>query len=304
MKRNIKSHDAYYKSCMDKEPIFKGFLRMHFPCHVKQGIHLEDTESVPTVFATQDQERVADKVYRIPMRDGGVLYPLCEQQTEPEPMVSRVYTYAGGIAQLHVDGTSSNAPMRIYPLLFYTGGMPYRHSLNVLGPFLFRDRVHQRQADIHLVNVGNLSDSWLLSHGMAGLFQVIMKYVARDSRLDEILISLKPYLADAYGRPTGRSFLVETFTYCLYCGQGDTERVKLLVEEILNREDKETVMTMAQSLRLKGRQEGRQEGQQEGRQKERHSIARKLLAAGVDAKVVAQTTGLSPAELQQRPRRS
>ena len=52
----------------------------------------------------------------------------------------------------------------------------------------------------------------------------------------------------------------------------------------------------------KGRSEGRLEGHSEGRSEERregmYRVAKKLLAAGVDLALIADTTGLSQADLQ------
>ena len=49
--------------------------------------------------------------------------------------------------------------------------------------------------------------------------------------------------------------------------------------------------------RKKGRREGRLEGRQEGRKEISHSIALKMLASGLDPKMVMELTGLSPEEL-------
>ncbi|MFX7461645.1 ISNCY family transposase, partial [Acinetobacter baumannii] len=68
---------------------------------------------------------------------------------------------------------------------------------------------------------------------------------------------------------------------------------------------KELLMTIAEWLeekgRKKGRKEGRQEGLQEGLQEGRreisHSIALKMLACGLEPKMVMELTGLSQEEL-------
>ena len=56
---------------------------------------------------------------------------------------------------------------------------------------------------------------------------------------------------------------------------------------------REEMMTVAEQLRLEGRQEGRQEGRSE-RDRE---IARNLLAIGLDRASIEHATGLSNAEL-------
>jgi len=56
---------------------------------------------------------------------------------------------------------------------------------------------------------------------------------------------------------------------------------------------REEMMTVAEQLRLEGRQEGLQEGVQKGRRE----IARNFLALGVDRTTVERATGLSHTEL-------
>ena len=48
----------------------------------------------------------------------------------------------------------------------------------------------------------------------------------------------------------------------------------------------------------KGRQEGREEGREEGRRAEKLAIVRSMLAKGLDLSVIAETTGLSEAEIE------
>ncbi len=68
-------------------------------------------------------------------------------------------------------------------------------------------------------------------------------------------------------------------------------------------------MTVAEQLEARGRKQGleqgrqegeafgRQEGRQEGQQEARLTIAKKMLAAGLDTTLISETTGLSEAEL-------
>lgn len=60
---------------------------------------------------------------------------------------------------------------------------------------------------------------------------------------------------------------------------------------------KEQLMTIAEWLEEKGRAEGLEKGLQEGRQVEARSIARKMLASGLEPQLIADLTGLTPEEL-------
>lgn len=56
-------------------------------------------------------------------------------------------------------------------------------------------------------------------------------------------------------------------------------------------------MTIAEWLEEKGRKKGRKEGRLEGRKENSRSIALKMLASGLDPKMVMELTGLSQEEL-------
>lgn len=64
---------------------------------------------------------------------------------------------------------------------------------------------------------------------------------------------------------------------------------------------KEQLMTIAEWLEEKGRAEGLEKGLekglQEGRQVEARSIARKMLASGLEPSLITDITGLTPEEL-------
>ena len=58
-------------------------------------------------------------------------------------------------------------------------------------------------------------------------------------------------------------------------------------------------MTMAEQLKLIGRQEGIQQGIQEGKLATLQNVAQAMLARGLDSDIITEITGLSHDELQQ-----
>ncbi|ATW33677.1 MULTISPECIES: RpnC/YadD family protein [Candidatus Williamhamiltonella] len=77
--------------------------------------------------------------------------------------------------------------------------------------------------------------------------------------------------------------------------EGNATNPMEFITEIAKKSEKYegTLMTMAQALR----QEGRQEGIQKGKAESARTIARQLLANGVDRAIVKMSTGLSDAEM-------
>ncbi|ACQ67803.1 hypothetical protein BJP41_04030 [Candidatus Williamhamiltonella defendens] len=81
--------------------------------------------------------------------------------------------------------------------------------------------------------------------------------------------------------------------------EGNATNPMEFITEIAKKSEKYegTLMTMAQALRQEGRQEGIQEGIQKGKAESARTIARQLLANGVDRAIVKMSTGLSDAEM-------
>ena len=80
---------------------------------------------------------------------------------------------------------------------------------------------------------------------------------------------------------------------------GSTEKPGPLIRELAKQSPrhKELMMTIAEWLEEKGRKKGRKEGRLEGRKENSRSIALKMLASGLDPKMVMELTGLSQEEL-------
>ena len=86
---------------------------------------------------------------------------------------------------------------------------------------------------------------------------------------------------------------------------GETQDVQTLLSTLAQRVPKhgEKLMTMAEALKLIGRneglQQGIQQGIQEGQRAARLEIARQMVRKGLDSSTILEMTGLSKDELQQ-----
>jgi predicted transposase/invertase (TIGR01784 family) len=83
-------------------------------------------------------------------------------------------------------------------------------------------------------------------------------------------------------------------------------RTNLESRNQLTQEDEELIMQLSetylkrrQEWKAEGLEEGRQEGRQEGQQLALRSVAVSLLQEGVEATIIAKTTGLSIAAVEQ-----
>jgi len=62
-------------------------------------------------------------------------------------------------------------------------------------------------------------------------------------------------------------------------------------------EHEERFMTVAEQLEARGREQGLKQGLQQGWQEAQLSIAKKMLSAGIDIALIAQTTELTEDEI-------
>lgn len=129
------------------------------------------------------------------------------------------------------------------------------------------------------------------------MLELLQKHI-RQRDLAELQPMLITLLAQGYLTENQINTLI---SYMLQAGT--TEKPGPLIRELAKQSPrhKELLMTIAEWLeekgRKKGRKEGRQEGLQEGRREISRSIALKMLACGLEPKMVMELTGLSQEEL-------
>lgn len=142
-----------------------------------------------------------------------------------------------------------------------------------------------------------MPDNHILRHQRMAMLELLQKHI-RQRDLAELQPMLITLLAQGYLTENQINTLI---SYMLQAGT--TEKPGPLIRELAKQSPrhKELLMTIAEWLeekgRKKGRKEGRQEGLQEGRREISRSIALKMLACGLDPKMVMELTGLSQEEL-------
>lgn len=142
-----------------------------------------------------------------------------------------------------------------------------------------------------------MPDNHILRHQRMAMLELLQKHI-RQRDLAELQPMLITLLAQGYLTENQINTLI---SYMLQAGT--TEKPGPLIRELAKQSPrhKELLMTIAEWLeekgRKKGRKEGRQEGLQEGRREISRSIALKMLACGLEPKMVMELTGLSQEEL-------
>lgn len=138
-----------------------------------------------------------------------------------------------------------------------------------------------------------MPDNHILRHQRKAMLELLQKHI-RQRDLAELQPMLIRLLAQGYLTENQINTLIR---YMLQAGS--TEKPRPLIRELAKQSPrhKELMMTIAECLEEKGRKKGRKEGRLEGRKENSRSIALKMLASGLDPKMVMELTGLSQEEL-------
>ncbi|TNH41429.1 Rpn family recombination-promoting nuclease/putative transposase, partial [Photorhabdus luminescens] len=161
--------------------------------------------------------------------------------------------------------------------------------------------------DFPLVDITVIADDEIMKHRRMAVLELLQKHI-RQRDLADLLEQLVTLLLEGY---TTQEQLVSVINYMLQTGESHNPAALLNTLALRVPQHEETLMTIAEKLRLEGEQRGIQKGiqlgeqrgiqlgEQKGRKEEAIKIARTMLANGLDRTTVMKMTGLSEDELAQ-----
>ncbi len=313
MKTPTSIHDGLFKSFLTVPETAKDFLNIHLPAHIKQICDL-DTLQLQSGSFLEDElvPYYSDVLYSMKTESGvGYVYALIEHQSSPDKhMGFRMMKYAIAAMKQHLDAGNETLPL-VVPLLFYHGKTsPYPYSTNWLDEFESPEIAKALYSqDFPLVDVTVMPDDEIIQHKRVALLELVQKHVRQRDLLDftDTLVTL---LLERLITTNQLDSLVE---YLLRVGETSNleDLMRTLAQQVPEHEER--FMTVAEQLEARGREQGlkqglkqgrqegeafgRQEGRQEGQQEAKLTIAKKMLAAGLDKSLISETTGLSEKEL-------
>ena len=276
-------HDSLLKRFLRDSETARDFLDIHLPPALRQlcdlsTLHLESGSFV------EDNLRASYS---------DILYSLQTSKGEG-------YIYV--VMQHHLDAGNKTLPL-VIPMLFYHGTIsPYPFSLCWLDEFPPDSPAKQLYLGAFpLVDVTDIPDDAILQHRRIALLELVQKHI-RQRDLSHILQQLVEVVLMGY---TDHQQFKTLFTYMsLHGNSADPDNfIDQLVERLPQYED--TLMTIAEYLKQKGREEGKQrwlqeglnEGLQAGEHREACRIALMMLENGMDTETVLRMTRLSADEL-------
>ena len=284
-------HDAIFRQMLAQKEVARDFLQLYLPAQFLSICDLNTLQLASGSFIEEDlRSSYSDILYSLQTQHGaGYIYALIEHQSSPDKLMAfRLMRYT--------------LPL-VVPILFYHGTVsPWPHTLNWLQLFDYPELAGALYGgDFPLVDLTVMPDNHILRHQRMAMLELLQKHI-RQRDLAELQPMLITLLAQGYLTENQINILI---SYMLQAGT--TEKPGPLIRELAKQSPrhKELLMTIAEWLeekgRKKGRKEGRQEGLQEGLQEGRREISRsialKMLACGLEPKMVMELTGLSQEEL-------
>lgn len=285
----------------------RDFLDIHLPPALRKLCDLNTLQLASGSFIEDDlRPYYSDVLYSLTTGNGdGYVYCLIEHQSTPDKhMAFRLMRYAIAAMQRHLDAGHKTLPL-VIPVLFYQGKVsPYPYSMSWLDEFETPEYARTLYGEnFPLVDITIIPDDEIMQHRRMAILELLQKHI-RQRDLTELLDQLTTLLL---GGNTTQEQLISVISYMLQAGESRDPAA--LINTLASRvpQHEETLMTIAEKLRLEGEQRGIQKGLQLGEQKgcqegEREAalkIARTMLDSGLDRTLVMQMTGLTETELQQ-----
>ncbi|UHM93663.1 Rpn family recombination-promoting nuclease/putative transposase [Rahnella victoriana] len=313
MKKNTTPtlHDAVFKQFLTHPETARDFLDIHLPPALRKLCDLNTLQLASGSFIEDDlRPYYSDVLYSLKAGNGeGYVYCLIEHQSTPDKhMAFRLMRYAIAAMQRHLDAGHKTLPL-VIPVLFYQGKVsPYPYSMSWLDEFETPEYARTLYGEnFPLIDITIIPDDEIMQHRRMAILELLQKHI-RQRDLTELLDQLTTLLL---GGNTTQEQLISVINYMLQAGESRDPAA--LINTLASRvpQHEETLMTIAEKLRLEGEQrgiqkglqlgeqKGRQEGRQEGEREAALKIARTMLASGLDRAMVMQMTGLSETELAQ-----
>ncbi len=282
-------HDAAFRQFLTQPEIARDFMEIHLPPELRAICDLSTLKLESGSFVEDDlRQYFSDVLYSLKTTAGedGYIHVLIEHQSTPDKhMAFRLIRYAIAAMQRHLDAGHKKLPL-VIPVLFYTGKRtPYPYSTNWLREFYDPELAGKLYtAEFPLVDVTVIPDNEIMGHRSMAALTLLQKHIwQRD--LAELTDKLATILL-------GEASDAEAF-------------VRELALRVPQHEDE--LMTIAQQLEQKGIEKGIEQGIEKGIEKGRQegvlegklTVARAMLANGIDHDSVMKMTGLTVEDLAQ-----
>ncbi len=306
MKKTLSHHDSLFKKFLGDITIARDFLQIHLPENLRKLCDFSTLAMESGSFIEPDlRSQCSDMLYSMKTTAGHDSYVYCviEHQSRPEKLMAfRLLRYAVAAMQRHLEQGNDTLPV-VIPMLFYQGKTsPYPYSTHWFDCFADPELAKSVYMQAFpLVDVTAIPDEEIVTHRHVALMELVMKHIhTRD------MLELSQEIASLLNQWVLQPELFRGLI-CYIVERGNTSDAKQFLHQIAEKatDYREVVMTIAEQLRQEGEKQGiekgihlgEQRGIEKGRQESAITIARQLLANGVDRAIVKMSTGRSDAEI-------
>lgn len=283
-------HDALAKYCLSNLSVARDFLEAHLPGAVQECCNFNTLAIEPGSHIDEIlKQRCSDILYSLEINDSpGYVYCLIEHQSKAEKLMPfRMLSYQVAIMQRHLDQGYDQLPL-VIPLLLYHGRCsPYPYSVKLSDCFVQSELAEETLfKKLYLIDLTVMNEDEIMGHRRAALLEMVQKHIFTANIMEHI-DSIKQALKLIKNYPELQTS-VSSVIYYLY-KEANVSNVTHLIENLTQSptDYQEDAMTAAEYLIQKGLQQGMQQSK-----KEKETIARKLLATGMDRGLIKEITGV------------
>jgi predicted transposase/invertase (TIGR01784 family) len=305
------NHDLLVRKYLTDKEAAKDFLLAHLPAEVLDICDLDSITVEPTSYIEDDlREHCSDIVHKLKIKNSkktAYIYTLVEHQSSAVKLMPfRILKYQVAIIDKHLKEHKGSELPLVFPLVLYNGtATPYPYSANIADLFVDRE-IYQKLplGNFKLLDLTVTDDNEILQHRKAALMELVTKHI-RSKGFIAVIPQIIQALQLAHELGIDHSLVDSIVIYMMQARENN--EIKELSKQVKDNAPyyEDTIMTYAESVKKEGvkigiqlgKQEGRQEGLQLGEQKVKE-IAKKMLANGMEQKMVAEITNLSIEQIE------
>ena len=295
-------HDALVKISLKDIAIATDFLKAHLPKHIQKRIDFTTLKPTDGEFVSSKFSKIqSDIVYSCKI-DGvdGYVYILIEHQSGPHPLMAfRKLQYEVALMDAHLKAGHSTLPVTIPLCLYHGDKSPYPYSNDVYD--CFDNPELAREVSLRpfkLVDLTIMDDEQLQSHGIAALFEMLIKHHG-DKQIHRLIKKAinEGVLQLAINSANSDNYLQSVLDYIGITGDDRQQSINIVLDQLTQAlpHNKGDIMTWAEQLATSRKAEFVQEGEQH----KQYEIAMNMLREGDSIDKVCRVTGLDDATVIQ-----
>jgi predicted transposase/invertase (TIGR01784 family) len=277
-------HDRFIRHMMTKPKVIEEFFSANLPANIKKAIALNTIKYKENSFISDKLHlQITDLLFSAEFNEKpGYLYLLVEHFSTSERLTPfRILKYMIAIMERHLEQTKTETLPIVYPVIIYAAKNNYTHSTDLFDLFngnkeLAKDILWQ---PYKLIDLTKTPDTKLEQYLWYGTMARFMKHIFDPDMNPTINATIQQLkIIDKYN---DKDYIYTVFNYIFNAGKvEDYEEFKETVTTNLPKEEREHIMTLAESLI------------QKGEQKTLQKVVLNLLKMQTQLDKIAEATGL------------